>query len=77
MGTVEAERRGWGRKEHLVRQRICASSMELRHCKKNTLPVTYVLAEEIDAAEGSRPMVWRLLSNRPVQSLDDVLELIE
>ena len=51
--------------------------MELRHGKKNTLPTTCVPAEEIDAAEGSTPMVWRLLSNCPVQSLDDVLELIE
>ena len=68
---------GRGRKEHMVRQRICASSMELRHGKKNTLPVTCVPAEEIDAAEGSKPMVWRLLNNCPVQSLDDALELIE
>lgn len=61
----------------MVRERICASSMELRHDKKDTLRVTCVLAEEIDATEGSKPMVWRLLSNHPVQSLDDALELID
>ena len=68
---------GRGRKARMVRQRICANSMELRHGTKGTLPVTCVLAEEIDAPAGSKPVVWRLLSNRPVQSLDDALELIE
>ena len=68
---------GRGRKARMVRQRICANSMELRHGEKDTLPVTCVLAEEIDAPAGSKPVVWRLLSNRPVQSLDDALELIE
>lgn len=69
--------RGWGRKRHMVRERICASSMELRHDKKDTLPVTCLPAEGVDATEGSKPMVCRLLSNHPVQSLDDALELID
>lgn len=61
----------------MVRQRICASSMELRHEKKNALPATCMPAEEIDAAAGSKPLVWLLLSNRSIQSPDDALELIE
>lgn len=68
---------GWGRKKHMVRERICASPMDLRHDKKDTLPVTCLLAEEVDATEGSKPIVCRLLDNHPVQSLDDALELIE
>ena len=68
---------GRGRKARMVRQRIRASSKELHHGKKDTLPVTCVLAEEIDTPAGSKPVVWRLLGNRPVQGLDDVLELIE
>lgn len=69
--------RGWGRKKHMVRERICSSPMDLRHDKRDTLPVTCLPAEEVDATEGSKPIVCRLLDNPLVQSLDDALELIE
>ena len=55
----------------------CVRTSELRHDKKDTLPVTCLLAEEVDATEGSKPMVCRLLDNHPVQSLDDALEMSE
>lgn len=61
----------------MVRERICSSPMDLRHDKRDTLPVTCLPAEEVDATEGSKPIVCRLLDNPPVQSLDDALELIE
>lgn len=47
--------------------------------KKNRppLPMTVVWSCEIDPPPGKKPLQWMLLSNRPVQSLEDALERLQ
>jgi Transposase Tn5 dimerisation domain len=42
-----------------------------------TLEVTCVFACEMAAPQGSQPVVWRLLTNRSVETLDQASELID
>jgi IS4 transposase len=39
--------------------------------------MTCIIATEVDAPAGVQPVVWRLLSNRPVQTLEQAAELID
>jgi len=68
---------GRGRKARLVKQRIRARCLEFDDTAGGTLPVWCVLAEEIGVPAGSRPVVWRLLSSRPVHTLEDAIQLID
>ncbi|BDE70848.1 IS4 family transposase [Delftia lacustris] len=68
---------GRGRQARRVIQRIRAERIELSDGAKGRLAVSCVLAEEIDAPKGAKPVVWRLLSNRPVDTLKQAVELID
>jgi len=68
---------GRGRKARSVTQRIRAERVEIKDGAEGTLPVWCVLAEEIGAPTASKPVVWRLLSNRPVHTLEDAVQLID
>lgn len=67
---------GRGRKARTVTQRLRAESIELKSPAGN-LHVTFLLAEEIDPPAGVKPVVWRLLSNRAVENLEQAVELID
>jgi hypothetical protein len=41
------------------------------------LDVNCLIAHEIDAPPGVKPIEWRLLTNRTAETLDDVVELID
>lgn len=68
---------GRGRKARRVTQRIRTERIELDDGAKGRLLVSCVLAEEIDAPAGAKPVVWRLLSNRAVDTLEQAVELID
>jgi hypothetical protein len=66
-----------GIKERKVRQELWAASIELHTGKPGAVTVTCVIAREIDAPKGTKPVEWRLLTNRAAPTLDDVIELID
>jgi len=68
---------GRGRKARGVTQTIRAERIELSDGTDGTLPVWCILAQESDPPAGSKPVVWRLLSNRPAKTLEDAVELID
>jgi hypothetical protein len=61
---------GRGREARSVTQRIRVERIDIGDGVKGHLGVTCVLAEEIDPPVGAKPVVWRLLSNRVVDTLD-------
>jgi len=68
---------GRGRKARSVTQNIRARQFELDDAAGGTLSVWCILAEELDPPTGSKPVVWRLLSNRPVHTLQEAVQLID
>ena len=64
-----------GQKAREVRQELRASRIELPG--KRQLGVTCVVAREIDAPAGVKPVVWRLVTNRLAPDRDAVIELID
>jgi len=53
------------------------SGFDLDDTAGGTLPVWCILAEEVNPPAGSKPVVWRLLSNRPVHTLQETVQLID
>ena len=68
---------GRGRQARRVIQHIRTERIEFDDGARGRLPVTCVLAEEIDAPAGVKPVVWRLLSNRRADTLEQAVELID
>lgn len=68
---------GRGRKAREVTREIRAARVELKKDKDSTLPVTRILAEEIGAPEGEKPVVWRRLTNKAVTTLEEAVEIID
>lgn len=68
---------GRGRKARVVVQRIRTERIDISDGAKGSLGVTCVLAEEIDPPAGARPVIWRLLSNRAVNTLEQAVELVD
>ena len=78
LGSVRFELpAGRGRKARPVRQGIRAEQVELDDGTGGRLSVTCVLAEETNPPAGAKPVVWRLLSNRQVNTLEQAAELID
>ena len=78
LGSVRFELpSGRGRKARCVQQNIRAEQVEIGDGAGGQLSVTCVLAEESNPPAGSKPVLWRLLSNRPVHTLEEAIELID
>lgn len=78
LGSVRFELpAGRGRKARPVQQNIRAEQIEIPDGAGGQLKVTCILAEEVNPPAGSKPVVWRLLSNRPVNALEQAVELID
>lgn len=78
LGSVRFELpSGRGRKARCVQQNIRAEQVEIGDGAGGQLSVTCVLAEESNPPAGSKPVLWRLLSNRPVRTLEEGVELID
>ena len=66
-----------GQAARTVRQQIFARPISLVDGQGGRLSVTCLIAKEIEAPAGVKPVEWRLLTNRAAQTLDDLVELIE
>lgn len=60
-----------------VRQEVYAQRITLSDGRRGTIEVTCVVAREIGAPPGVKPIEWRLLTNRTAATLEAVVELIE
>lgn len=70
---------GRGRQARTVRQELRAQRVTLKTSADpaQRIEMTCLIATEVDAPVGVRPVVWRLLSNRPVHTLEQAAELID
>ncbi len=66
-----------GVKARTVRQQLWVRQVDLPAGKGKTVSVTCLIAREIDAPTGAKPIEWRLLTNRKASTLADAVELIE
>lgn len=66
-----------GVKARPVRQQLWAQRLELRGASGQPLSVTSIVAREVDAPPGTKPIEWRLLTNRPAETCTAVVELID
>ena len=66
-----------GQAARTVRQQLRARSITLPDGTGNRLSVTCLIAKEMNAPAGVKPVEWRLLTNRSAENLDDLIELIE
>lgn len=60
-----------------VRQQLWASPVSLPDGRGDWFSVTCLIAREINAPAGCKPVEWRLLTNRAAESLEAVVELID
>jgi hypothetical protein len=67
------------RKARQVRQTLYAQRVKLKKQRKNDadLEVTIILAQEETPPEGQKPIVWRLLTNRLVETLEQAAEMVD
>jgi hypothetical protein len=66
-----------GQAERTVRQRLWAHATDIPGEAGTRVRVTCVIAREIAAPTGVKPLEWRLLTNRPAPDLDAAVELID
>lgn len=66
-----------GRLARRVRQTLRVERVTLQPARGVAVEVTALLAQEENPPLGEKPLVWRLLTNRPVATLEAALELIE
>ena len=67
---------GRGRKARAVEQEVRAQRVLLPDRQGGELEVTCLIASEINAPAGAKPVVWRLLTNRVASTLQDAVELV-
>jgi hypothetical protein len=68
---------GRGRAAREVHQQLYAQRVTLPDGRRGTLEATCVIAREVDAPAGVKPIEWRLLTNREATTLEAAVELIE
>lgn len=66
-----------GVKARTVRQTVWARTVQIPAGKSATITVTCIVAREIGAPAGAKPVEWRLLTNRAAPTLEDAIELID
>jgi hypothetical protein len=65
-------------KARTVRQQLWPRAVELSDgSKEGRIAATCVMARELDAPKGAKPIEWRLLTNRQVTSAAEATELID
>lgn len=65
------------RKARSVRQQLWAREVEISDGKRGRLTVTCLIAREVGAPAGAKPVEWRLLTNRAVETREQAVELID
>jgi hypothetical protein len=68
---------GRGRTAREVRQELYAQRLALPDGRRGTFEVTCLIAREIAAPPGVKPIEWRLLTNRRAETLDEVAQSID
>jgi len=68
---------GRGRKSRTVEQDIRVQRVQLSDRAKGVIEVSCLIASEVNAPQGVKPVVWRLLTNRAATSLEQASELID
>ena len=68
---------GRGRKARMVKQELRAQRLRLDDRQGGHVEVTCLIASEVDAPAGAKPVVWRLLTNREVPTLETAVELVD
>lgn len=68
---------GRGRTAREVRQELYAQCVALSDGRRGTFEVTCLVAREIGAPPGVKPIEWRLLTNRSAATLEAVVELTD
>lgn len=68
---------GRGRKSRTVVQDIRVQRVQLSDKAKGMLEVTCLVASEVHAPTGVKPVAWRLLSNRQAPTLQEASELLD
>ena len=68
-----------GQKRRPVRQRLYAERVAVPdgRSRTKTVELTCVIAREVDAPAGAKPVEWRLLTNRTVERVEQAVELID
>ena len=66
-----------GQKSREVKQSIWAKRVVIRDGENEKLEITCVVAKEENAPQGAKPIEWRLLTNRLINTLDEAAELID
>ena len=67
---------GRGRKARAVEQEVRAQRVVLPDRQGGQLEVTCLIASEVNAPTGAKPVVWCLLTNRLAGTLPAVIELV-
>jgi hypothetical protein len=60
-----------------VRQAVFAQRVTFKDGQRGQIEATCIVAREFHAPQGAKPVIWRLLTNRCVQTLADAVELIK
>ena len=66
-----------GQKAREVRQRLWAKRTSVSDGKGGRVEVSCLVAREEGAPEGIKPVEWRLLTNRPIETFEAATELID
>ncbi len=66
-----------GEKPRKVVQEIKVLRYTLRPKSKQPMELTLVQAKELHAPNGSKPLVWRLVTNRRVETAEQAIELLD
>ena len=68
---------GRGRKARVVEQELRVRRVRLADRQGGHIEVTCLIASEVDAPAGAKPVVWRLLTNREALTLDAAVQLVD
>ena len=60
-----------------MRQQLWAQRVLIGDGKRGQIEATCIVAREVDAPAGVKPVEWRLLTNRPANTLEQATELID
>ena len=68
---------GRGRKARRIEQELRAQRVEIPDRQGGSIEVTCLIASEVNAPAGAKPVVWRLLTNRAAPTLEAAAELVD
>jgi hypothetical protein len=78
LGEISFLMEGRGKqKARQVRQQVWAKRVSLRDGRRGKIEATCIVAREVAAPAGIKPVEWRLLTNRHVGTLADACQMID